>query len=459
MSNKGLAQSALNTAMMVAFAVPGGAPVGILAAVGGFLLGLFYPQTKSAPPGPPPLTAADLNHALASLKSGIINSEWLKEVDKIANDLPGLNTGLLDMWESMKARKIDPGKVVMVASDGTDDTKFAADADDYFKMSKAEGPGGMLSVLRGYRNTLTMSSLNDSDLTPAQRLRKRTQHTGLYCLVASVTVTYLKAALAWHWGRQLVTEAQWKKYKDDLANYEEEVSKDESYGVRNDKPSAAQYPGVNTDPSYKPPTWNEWLQKDSNFSPAKMLTREVQSILNECVTIPASDDTPEQDGIYTALRKNWDDFETQMASFDVPVSGGSVTADQMSSAIRKAMKRAPVRKKLLEQNQFDGLTDDDVNLFEENIKAWRMAAASASFTVYTAAKGDTPETIAKAKYENDKIKDAKALGLGTWLMQVNRDVVADSNALEPGTVLKIYPFAQKEWAPIPEEAKHEDAQA
>ena len=64
---KSLAEMSVNTLMMVSFAVPGGAPFGAALAVGGFLIGIFWPD-GAMPSQYEPINKADLDAAIASLK-------------------------------------------------------------------------------------------------------------------------------------------------------------------------------------------------------------------------------------------------------------------------------------------------------------------------------------------------------------------------------------------------------
>jgi hypothetical protein len=428
---------------MVAFGVPGGAPFGIATLLGSFFVGLFYPDTKPEPQ-PPPLTAAELTAALNSLKAGIIDAGWLKEVDDITNNLPGINQGLQDVWAGMLARNLDKQKLVMLNANGNEDPQFMTDTDNYFDLESAEAVGGTLTLLRDYRNILTMSSLNDPNLTASMVLAKRTQHTGVYILVCSITITYLKAALAWSWGSQLLKSCQSAAYQKALADYHDGVNKNSSYAKTHKLPVPADYPGVNTDPNYHP-TWNDWVTAQKPFCASTMLIREVKAILAECVTIPADGETPAQDGFYTTMRTNWDDFERQISAFDVTVDAGQdPSTDQMATAIDQGIQRIIVWQNLLQKYCFDGVTEDDITGFEKAVDAWNSAAASANFTVYSVEDGDTLASIAKAKYGDASFADQIAGG--------NRDTLPSltttTSPLPKGLVLNIYdrealPYVQK----------------
>lgn len=452
MSNKQLGQSALNTMMMVAFAVPGGAPVGILAAVGSFLFGLLYPDTKAAPQ-PVPVTKEDLQAAIDSLQSNVVDAQWKGKLDDIQNDLPGLIQGLHDMWEDLKARNFDPDKIALVDASGNLDQDFEDDATGYFDMVKAEAPGGMLTTLRGYRNTIKGSSETSQYLTPLQRAEMRTHHTGLYCLVSSATIMYLKAAVAWQWSLELVRALQWTEYHKKLKEYQEAVDDDPNYAIMNPAPDPKDYPGLNTGKNYKPPSWNQWIDNKSAHSPVKMLEREVQFLMNECITIPATDETPAQDGMYQFMRKGWDEYEAQMTAFDADASGNSITAGQMATAIQKGMKRALAREKVLAEYAFDGITEDDIITFQSNVDAWKAASASVGFTVYTVQPGDTLGGIAAEKYNltdiDSPLKLLGAMVVTSKLGELNRDTVPDPNVLPPGCTLRIYSKEALPYAPVP----------
>ena len=166
-----------------------------------------------------------------------------------------------------------------------------------------------------------------------------------------------------------------------------------------------------------------------------MLIREVKAILAECVTIPADGETPAQDGFYTTMRKNWDDYDKQMSALDVTIDAGQdPSTDQMATTIDQGIQRIVVRQNLLQKYCFDGVTEDDVTGFEKAVDAWNSAAASVSFTVYLVEEGDTLSSIAKAKYGDASFADQIAGG--------NRDslpsLTTTTSPLTKGLVLNIY---------------------
>ena len=118
--SKYLLDTGLNTVMMVAFAVPGGAPIGAGLAVVNFLFGWLVP-TNPATPGSSPVTQPELKQALDNLKAGIVDATFNSKVNDITNNLLSLFADFQDILKDM-------GKLKTVSSD----TFFAQQMADYF---------------------------------------------------------------------------------------------------------------------------------------------------------------------------------------------------------------------------------------------------------------------------------------------------------------------------------------
>lgn len=416
-----LLDSALNTMMMVSFTVPGGAPIGVASAVGLFFLDVLSPQARLSP-AQKPVTQPQLQAAVNQLTADILDGIWKADVDKITSELLAFYTDFDDNWGFMKMMKVDGQRYVL---DLTDNTTAGWEASIQKEFSDLDGPTSVLHNLRVFRNTLTLSSLNDPKLTPLQVGEHRTRTIGLYALVGSLAVAYLKAAVAWTWGNELLVAWQYQQYQNAVSYWRQQNA---AYQAAHPFSNIAnQYPGVNLAPNYSPPDWNKYLNDAG--CPVPLLLREVQTMLDYCVTIPPTDDgQPAQPGLYTLMMNHWDAFEQKMTSYDVPLTpNAGISKQQMASAVEQGAVRAAEWERTRSQYAVGSVSEQDIAHFGKAIAAWRAAAASVSFTIYVVQPGDTLASIAKAKNHD-----------ATKIYDTNRDQLSDPTVLPVGTVLKIY---------------------
>jgi hypothetical protein len=420
-----LVESGLNTMMMVAFAVPGGQPVGVLAVIGSFFFSTLYPGPPPLLPKDQPVTKGELDAVLAKLKADLIKAGFQAGCDAITNNLLDDNEAFTKQWTSIQTYKM-----------GTD-RQYDTDTSDYFDLHKSSDYPGLLYRLRGYRNSLTLSSLNDGSLSALEVAEKRTAHTGLYCFAGSLLVAFLKAAVAWNWGKARWVAMQWQERQSEIDNWNDQVQKVPNYA--NVHPYAdlitglkLKYPDAPGDLTYVPATWNSWLT--SEYCAHDFLVNEVQKLLDYCVTVPADGSgAPAADGLCTQMRKELDAFDAQVTSYDVPLAPNQgISKAQMKAAIEKGADRAGAWEPTLSRIAFYGVTEDDIAAFEKTIGAWRAAAASVTFSTYTVKKGDTLASIAKANYKGDATQAQQ-------IFDNNRDQLSDPAALlTEGLILKIY---------------------
>lgn len=444
MTDKKLLESSLNTIMMVSFAIPGAAPAGITAAVGSFLVQLFYPDAK---PGDPPVTQPQLSKALDSVKTEIIDALWKQEATKTENNLLAFHQGLHDTWANIRQLKVDGPNGMVMATDST--IQGWVDAADKFFVIGPPTSGDTLCTLRGYRNTLTNDSLNDSSLTPLQVAEHRTAHTALYSLVASLILAYLKMATVWQWANILLSNQQYAAYKAAIDNWNAQDAAYQKAHPWNDLITSlkAAYPKLDYD-HYVPKDWNAWI-KDTGC-PVPELFAEGQAIKDYCVLVPPDQpgDDP-QPGLYTELRNHWDDFDKQMASYDVALTPGQgITIAQMKSAMDLAAQRAVAWDKVCDQYAIGNVTEADILAFGHQVDLWKAVAADVNYTMYTVKAGDTLASIATAKYNDaslapkifdnnkDVLPDAQTpLKAGTLLKIFDKDALADLRATDPASVI------------------------
>lgn len=384
MSDQRLFDSALNTIMMVSFAVPGGAPVGVLSAVAMFL-GKLLP---SPPPAPGPVSASQLRAALDDLKSEILNGFWKSETDHNVSTSLALNDGFQDTWANMRKLQVDGQRYVLATTDTTI-AQWVQDTERYFDVTD---PNGVLTTVRRMRNDLTDTSLLDPSLTAMQVAEHSTRSTGVFCLIGSLSVAYLQAAVAWKWGNELLVAWQYQEYQKDVDHW---TSQSAAYQIAHPLSSLQQkYPGLNTSSNYSPPTWNAWVNEPG--CPVPELLQEVQTMVEYAVQVPDDGNGPKP-GLYTKMLKDWDDLETKVASYDAFTPPNADAFLYLQNAVATGTARALAWYQLSQRNALGSVTEENLTKFGQCIDAWRAAAAQVSFVTYTVLPGDTLASIAKSQ--------------------------------------------------------------
>lgn len=456
MNAKQLGDSALSTAMMVAFTVPTVGPfLGAAIAVGQFLFDLTSPPPPAPPPAPPALNHAELTAALNEIKADIIDAIWKNDEDNITGKLLALNKGFQEVWADMQKLQMDGQRFTVMASDDTPQ-QWIKDTTAYFDVDAQDG---VLTKLRNYRNKLESSSLNDPSVTPTQLGERRTRSTGLYCLISSLTISYLKAAFIWKWGLELLEAWQYQEYQKQVDVWN---THNAAYQAKNPLSGIqAQYPGVNLSPGYAPPDWNKWLNKSG--CPVPKLIQEVQDLLDYCVLVPDANGGPGTPGLYTEMRSHWDEYEKLVLSHPgafeqymrpyhmeetvvrpagmLPSYPDYYFYTRLQEAIREGQKLASKSATLLEKYALTQVIEKDITQFHDNIEAWRSAAASVNFALYSATATDTLASLAQTHYQDPL--------LATRLFALNSPPLTDANTLPAGTNLKIYVKDALAWAPLP----------
>lgn len=428
MTTRKIADSALNTIMMVSFAIPGGAPVGILAAIAMFV-GNFIPDPDSKP-SPPPVTDDELKTALNDVKMVLINGLWNAEADTVTNQILAFNTGIANNWVWLKKLQFDTKTYVIEVTNPTiKGWVDSLDSDLVVDTSKATNT---LLILRGYRNTMENSSLNDPNSSPLAVAEHRTAHTAVYSLIGSLSATYLKIAVTWQWGKMLLMNEQYAQWKQALADWESSDPADQAAYPKtqllSDLKSKYTQLGKFGYDSYVPKDWNAWLEDAG--CPQGIFISEVQSLVDYCIEKPAQNGNPAQDGLYTTLRKHWDDFDAQISK-DVPLTpNAGITKAQMQSAISLGQTRMVLWDTIQTKYALYGVVEDDIVEFGQTIDNWRAAAASVNYKLHTVAAGDTLTTIAQHEY-NDPSLAAK-------IFAFNQPPLTDANVLPLGAILKIF---------------------
>ena len=396
-----MGRSALNTAMMVGFAVPGlkaaqataamtemqqmrakwlgraGSAVGVAAAIGMFGMDLFqYFNPAQVDAGDMQVTQADLQAALDDLKADLINALWKARIDDISDELPALNQGFHDLVDNLKKLAINGDSFTLTASDDLLED-LVSDIYSYFNV---HDPNGVLTVLRGFRNALQLTSTDASKITSLQLLQHQTKTIGLYSLVGSLSVAYLKAAVMWKWGRELLLFYQHVQYQADVDFWNDQDAAYQDAHPFEDL--LEKYDEIVANPLYKSPEWDDW--KSQPGCPWQLLLDEVQSLLDYSETVPAAGGKPAQEGLYTRMSKHLDDMEKRATDGDVILTpGAGITVQQMKDAFLGGATRANWMETLETEYGLSSVTEEDIDNFGRAIGLWKATAASVKYKTYT----------------------------------------------------------------------------
>ena len=438
---KGTAISAFNTASMVAFALPGGQTFGAALIIADFILGMCPDSTVPSSP----VTEADLVKAVADTKANIAQALWDDHIDDTTVGIAPLKTQFDSLWADVHQLGYDRQSSTITSVDDT----FVPHVDGYFNLLDQDA---IANKLEAYRLSLEIPKQTAAAaLTPLQILEHHTKTTGLYCLIASLHVAYLKAAVTWRWGFILAKNIRRDEYDKEIADWTAEAQ-DPYTGPA----FVAANPRSDIDKKYSDlfDAHNQLYNsvKWENFakvSPVRELKDTVQRILDYCLG------TGGNDGLYVSMKKNWDAMELMVAgyegiSFDPasPLNGVGafvnpgnallITARQMKAAFQKCLPRGKAWGDFENDHGLTGVVEDDLTKFKETIDAWRTTMASVQFKNYVVQPKDTFLSIAKG--------DA---ALAAQILDTNRDVCPDSTSIKDGMTLRIYDPDAMPFAPRP----------
>jgi len=432
-----LLHGGLNAAMMAAFQSEEGKPIGMgLAVLMGFIEVMF--PKHSDPVKDPAATPRDVEEALNGMAQNVINAIWQKRAADVKTSINALTSEFYNEWSGLTGVP-DPKTGVLKGGVHIDTTQFImADAkgqpldsqtvSDYYSYFNFFEPAGALTLLRQYRNTLQISSLNDQSLTSVQVADHQTQNIGLYGLIGSLTAAYLHASVAWIWGRELLKAWQYSEFQKALEDWN---TQGQPYPYSQ---LLQKFPGVNDNPYYQPVDWNSFI--DLPGSPVHLLINEVQDMLDFCVTVPGQNGQPDQPGLYTSMVADWDLFDTTIAGYDVTFKA-SVTKADMIAMVEQGTDRSGKWHTLDAQyTRLANVTEDNLSLFGQVIDQWRAMAATVRFKVYVTVAGDTLETVCDTFYGDRKyLYDLVWANKKAWW---NRSFPKKPWPLDAGMILKIF---------------------
>lgn len=398
-SAKSTTEMALNTAMMVAFAIPeGGVVVGAFLAVGSFIVGILWPDSQqSVPPECLPATKAQIDADFENFKKEL---EGILANGTIKADLGAVQGRLVTLhynWGQILKVKID--QTGYQFSKDPNDTNFIPNLDAYFNIGASHGP---MDDTSQYLADIPLTGLPD------------TKTFSLYSLIASLRVAYLKYAVVWAWGKQLRSSLLYTDYLQAHKAYNTACDADPTYADTHPKP-------VPPDPSVSSPLpeWQDWCKTDT--CPVPDLLNEVNALLRTC-------EGPK--GTYTTIAAHWADRDQQIkarvANFTTgyrtdPQDGtnwfvgdgyyvndgatGVFTFADQSSELALAWRDIMIGSqvaylwdKLTSDYFLDGVKEDDITNFGKTIEQWKAIRDSVHFQTYTMNAGDTLVKIAHAFY-------------------------------------------------------------
>jgi len=444
---RSLLTTGLNTMAMVAFAIPGAAPAGIELLILATLFSSIFGQEPSPDPA---VTRDELQAAVDTVTAQIIDAIWLGVADDITDEMLALQQGFLDVYHCMSRLKTDGERYMLSATNETI-INFIWNTNAYFNMTLAQKSDGVLYKLDKCRSFLELGSLDPNvKLTQDQIDEHRARTINLYGVVGSLTVAYLKSAVAWEWGRKLLVAWQYEQYKAAMENWDPLTGDP-------DQDPAKLYPGVDappeqglplknpfaaTNPVYTPPTWETWSQTGNG--PVYLLTQKVDALLTYCLTVPAQGAQPAQEGAYTELLAKLNDLEAKVAGGEPDVAVGDLPRmDQMVTALENGALAAGWVAVLGQ------VSEQDTEQFGSLVAMWKAAKAGVTFTTYLTTKAtETLESIADSQYKGeDKVAFGQLLynanpGI-TFLGQPStpNPTAADWELvpIKKGTIIKIFP--------------------
>lgn len=414
---KSLAEMSVNTLMMVSFAVPGGAPFGAALAVGGFLIGIFWPD-GAMPSQYEPINKADLDAAIASLKDFFLTVLNAAKIADTTGAIETPTTHLNDVWQKILKIKLD-GQGYHFLQDTTTQ-QFVAEVDKYLDAVSND----------------SVSQVADANLT---KLRAGTVPTNqaapVSLLIGSLMVSYLKLVVTWSWGREVLGCSE---YEDYLIAHKKWVQACGNLPPGTNKPPEPMPPAT----TVKLPEWQDW---SNGVGPVSDLITGVDRLVEEF-------DGP--NGIYTTLAASWNDralqVKTRMNQISLQNDGASPTNYWVEDSRPPGMKTLSNGDKLfsvawaecITGNQvayewdywtkfysLQSVTADDITQGRIAIDLWKQIREDMKFQTRRVQPGDDLTAIARLFYT--------PLVVSLKLVESNPKVLADANLIAKGEVLLI----------------------
>ncbi|MDP9049819.1 MAG: LysM peptidoglycan-binding domain-containing protein, partial [Acidobacteriota bacterium] len=317
------------------------------------------------------VTAQDLDNAKQDLIDAFDASLDKAKIKADSSDLFMRIHNLCENFEQMTKLKIDAkGYEFIKDSSGTD---YVAKATDYYNWLDPKSAYDQAQVF-----------MNDLAASPTSASKK----FGLYSLIGSLMVSYLKCSVTWNWGKEVRASLLYHDYW-----LEEEKWMAKSAAHR------AAYPAEepikpDTSLSNPLPSWQDWREEPR--VPVHTLVEVVNSLIAEC----------EGDGKYAKLKANWEDRNLQVfapysqitlkddgnKNFWVEDSESGTKTDPSSgdATMQWAMldlmigsKVAYYWQKFTDLYDLDGVKKEDIDKFYETVDTWKKVRDTMLFRTAT----------------------------------------------------------------------------
>lgn len=497
-STKRLVNTGLNLVSMIAFAVPGGAPVGVAVLV---VMAFFDAFTGEPPAKNPAITRGELKDAIADVQAKIMASFWKSDTDDMTEEVLALHQSFLEISAAVSMIKMDGDRFEFLTNNDTV-KHFVAFGDRYFDMTTAQMPDGILDKLGDFRARLELSAQTGpqaAHMSADQVLEHQVLTMGLYCLVGSLTASYLKTAVLWNWGQEMLAAWQyeqcwkdlaawnamsqqdqsdnpdldpapkytpeilasclWNQYSADLAAWKAMTPAQQAHNP--DLDPAKKYPLTAAQPAniYAPPTWEGWTTETSGHPPvttkqknccANILSNNIQEMLDYCVGTPSSP------GYYTTLLNHLNDLESKASAGEASLPSGAIAASirgqDMLSAADQGAYAAGALEFLAAKYGLADVDGDDILAFGKALDEWRSAQASVNFGTHLVAQG---ETLLEIAGDAPAYKNLDTKTYAQKLFDNNPNLKFDASpggvavALTPRQTVKIFKPEAYAYLPLP----------
>ena len=277
-----LMDMAANTAILGAFACEA-AEIAVLIGAAQFVLDMVCPAAQ-APTQLAPVTDAYLSAALDELKSEITDAMWKVQLKVHTDAVLHANSAYWGYLKQFQQMGIDT------------DPQSDDELDAYFRTGKSqEYP---LVALDNARLYITTDAAADADLTPLQVAEHYTKTIGLYALIGSTMIAFLKTSVAWRRARAMFPYLQYAKYQDALAKYEKQ---DPQHQHPEWKPATVADPNASgKDPL---PDWQNWISKEESGVPK--LIEAVNTLVGYSDGTAATLTAPATTGLQVEMAQHW----------------------------------------------------------------------------------------------------------------------------------------------------------
>ncbi|HEY4359999.1 MAG TPA: LysM peptidoglycan-binding domain-containing protein [Bryobacteraceae bacterium] len=386
---KNLMDMAFNTAILGAFACE--APeIAFLAGVAQFVIDLAWPGAQT-PTQCAPVDHAYLTAAIDDLRSEITDAIWNAALDTHTQLVIHHNDNYWSFLKEFQQMGVDTDP----QSDGKLDAYFTLETSQEYPLKD-------LDLARLF---LSMDSANDAALTPLQLAEHYTNNIGLYGLIGSTMLTYLKTCVAWNRARLAFPYVQYEKYKLAKAKWDALTAKQQQ-----DHPELDPAPVANPNPNGKTPfqEWAKWTQREESGVPK--LVETANTLIEYAEGKPATPAGAATKGLQVEMLEHW-----------------NAALANIQARLDKVKVLPPVPDDDDDGYGYGFGVDPD---FDWDPPYWIVDdQLNYPYVKYTVQTGDTLAAIAQSQLQNSS----------RWpeIYHLNSDAISDSNVISAGQVLRI----------------------